>query len=340
MYNINWNKYKKYNIFGGSGLVIPEYVLDKFKIKDLLTFRGVSPNSKKTIDNILKFRYNKIYGKDKSDSKSMNKIILELKQAVYPPYRSKESYFHYGYFGYPKFEYKSALNILKENMEWLIALNDEEVNIIVDDLFLFVIGENFLDLVDMFDKMSEIDEKWDTNWRSIIKNNNDNILDILREKDSDATYSIEILANINNSSELLNNIEEAFNYYSQCETIKNSNLDVKDNDLYESILESVDNFAHGKPLEIIIHKYVEKIVAEQSEFKVGDYFYHYVPRSSRQSYGIAAVGYDIAKKKKIPIFDGEGYPDWPNWLIVQFDRNNFDYSRPDDKIINFFNEYR
>ena len=68
-----------------------------------------------------------------------------------------------------------------------------------------------------------------------------------------------------------------------------------------------------------------------------DFNYYYFYRPSRQYYGIAAVGYDIKKKQKIPIFDGEGEPEWPDWLIQQFDRLHLNYERPEEEMIAYFN---
>jgi hypothetical protein len=66
-------------------------------------------------------------------------------------------------------------------------------------------------------------------------------------------------------------------------------------------------------------EYITRVIETDQKYKVGDYFFHYnFDYETRQYYGVAGVGYDIKTEKKIPIFDGEGDPEWPEWLKRQF----------------------
>ena len=68
-------------------------------------------------------------------------------------------------------------------------------------------------------------------------------------------------------------------------------------------------------------EFISHVIETDPKYKVGDYFFHYnFEYETRQYYGIAGVGYDIRTEKKIPIFDGEGDPGWPDWLKQQFTR--------------------
>ena len=90
----------------------------------------------------------------------------------------------------------------------------------------------------------------------------------------------------------------------------------------------------------LYYRFINKVIHEDPYYKVGDYFYYYkYSYPSRQYYGIAMVGYDIEKRQKVGIYDGEGRPEdeLPTWLEEQFERIGLDYDYPKDEIVQFFN---
>ena len=115
---------------GGTAIQIPKSTLQHFSFDELLQFRKLNPGSRHLIDEMLKSKYRLIY--PKSTSTNIRHIILELKRALWPPYIKKKSRFLTDYFGNDDWSYKSKIDILKANLDWLDNLTKEEFNNITD----------------------------------------------------------------------------------------------------------------------------------------------------------------------------------------------------------------
>ena len=306
-------------------LQLPLELLDLYtKLEDLLKFRLSSRQSKKDVDDILRIKYTKIYKDDAPNN--ISQVILKLKQALWPPFRDGKSVFHNGDFGTPDNYEKITPEV---NAKWAdVVFTQEDRREVVD----FVVSEDILpkyeeELGPIEEQLSslvgsDLETYWVTNLVDHFEEKNE-IYQLLLKRAPDLFKKLEILYNW---------LEDNLDFIELYTIMEKKGLD-------SFILTVNDDRLSPQDPQELFKEYINKRVNELDYYRVGDYFYYYNYHSrSRQSYGIAMVGYNIEKKIKEVIFDGEGYPldGAPEWLITQFERIQLNYEYPQQTISDFF----
>lgn len=295
-------------------------ILETFDLNELLHIRSVNLNFKNSVDEVLKKKYEQIY--KKTSPSKIDNVILELKQALWPLYRKGESAFHYGDFGMPN-DWGGVTN--ETMIYWMDdVLTFKEKKEIVDYIVEDILNDKYWDelkkISHELNKLLEVmgEKNWYSNWYSHMEQEND-------------IYNL-----------LFNNVKDLFYVLDNFYLGLKNDWDIYDlnydNDYFDK--ETLDMV--GIDSRDIYERFINKTINGYKDYRVGDYFYYYnYNYPTRQSYGIAIVGYDIEKKQKVAIFDGEGYPisELPEWLETQFERIGLNYNYPDDKITDFFEVY-
>lgn len=288
-------------------------ILTKFSLIHILHIRSVNKILKNNTDNFLKIKYTKIY--KKPCPSDINIVIFELKAALLPPFRTEKSIFHYGDFGMPD-DWDAPSNEIILNWTDILTFDEKKevidyvVEVKLDDEYSSELEKISNELDKLLKERNE--NYWFSNWFEHMKEENDIYL-LLLNKIPDLLYILDVFyTGLKNNSDL-----DVLNEYGHFNNIKDILYDICF-DIYK-----------------LYSRFIDKTIDDYSHYQVGDYFYYYHYRySTRQYYGIAMVGYDIDKQKKIAIFDGEGDPlcELPTWLETQFNRICLDYDYPESEI--------
>ena len=83
---------------------------------------------------------------------------------------------------------------------------------------------------------------------------------------------------------------------------------------------------------------VQKEIEKNSSCLVGDVFYAQEYVSSRPHYSLGIVGWNFEKSKKIPLLDGEGEPEIPEYLLTKLIENKVTYDLANRDAYNVFFE--
>ena len=300
-------------------------MLDEFNPIELLDLRNrnIAKELNRTVDDKLRELYLQIYNKNSEGD--IKDVILELKQALFPQFRQDKSKFHTDYFGNPDGD-----NMNENIFKWAdVVLTHADKNELIHIIGTDVVLEEYWANRDteVSAKMNELYDKflnWSDSWIVHIKNKDD-VYEFLEQRIPSLAEELEGL--VEWLTLFADNVSGSFN------DLAESYSSISENDLRERILLEMKS-------DELLTKYISIVINENSNFKVGDYFYHYYfHNKSRQSYGIGSVGYDITQRKKIPIFDGEGMPEFPKWMLEQFERINLDYTYPEDEIREYLGNY-
>jgi len=247
-------------------------------------------------------------------------------QELLAPFRQGKSEFHIGHFGNPDGDRMTD----EQSYHWAdVVLTQAEKSQMIDLIGTDIVLEEYWDkgyreVDEELEEMDELFQNWQDNWMEHIKDRGD-VKEFLEERLPALTEELDNLV----EWLTLSGTDSAGSFHE----LRDSYSNLSDEDLLEII--HLDASASE-----LLGKYIAIVIEEDSTFQVGDYFYHNCFNyPTRQNYGIGSVGYDRATRKKVPIFDGEGMPEFPKWLREQFDRTGLDYSQPEDEIDAYFTNY-
>ena len=336
--NINSRKTRKHR---GGAMSHPDVqnIVSNLKLDELEKYYLIDKKFKGAIDQKVRRLYRDNYGDDPADGMSIKKIISKIKIArlsSFPPNNGATMLHIDGVFGHPDkpldpeilFNLQIKL-IPRESLKELTNMIFTEHFLgkydFDDETFLktlstpsafFVHQPIYKDFQNTFKDMKDGKLEFDENlFFSFFKSG-----DVQKEM-------IEKLAFIKDSKDLEMFIDE----------IKTNEYDTE---VIELIQEFVDMIIDKSESEILM-SHIEKSLIDNDKYRVGDFFFRYnYNRSTRQSYGLCAVGYDLKNNKKIPITDGEGVIDIPQWIIEELDRRNItwkNHSHDTDELQAYFN---
>ena len=338
--------------------ILSKIVSGKFDLMELLDLRTVNRQFKNSVDDVLRSTYNKIYSESSPDN--MGIVILRLKQALLPPFRTGKSVYHYRefdsdgemYLNYPLWAdtaYTDAeKNAFKEKLKKRDTGNWYGWPFVLEFLF----SKNNRDYDSYLEPWSEATEEHEhLPWDDLaihINNPDSEIYKLMEEYIPEELYELEdIFEELEkNNSEFsfrrlfdLIGIAEKPNFrgiggdaFGPASTQGDGVETTKEfmNQLFFD--DHYSEYPH-EAYEFQL-RYVEHTINTLDYYKVGDYFIYYnYSYPTRQYYNVSMVGYDIDTNQKVAITDGEGQPVPPRWLVDQFNRIELDFSYPEEEIM-------
>ncbi len=315
---------------------VSDVILSKLELQDLLRLRQTNRAARSSADERLRRMYFKIYQELSTDI-PIGPVIRKLKEAIYPPFRQGGSQIHVGDFSYPDgsdledFNLRVRGFIIKEEIEEVKKWENEHLN-----------DPDLIDQLKSKYGSIEISQEIDFAYECLADDTHSEYYDEKKKElnldDLDEDWYSDWVYHFVKKDEVYDRVMSGFN-----ETEFGEILSCLVHDGLEVALESSDCFAQYYRQEHTMEyttqsermRYIAHVIETDPRYKVGDYFFHYnFHLPSRQQYGIDGVGYDIKTEKKVPIFDGEGYPEWPEWLHRQFELSGTQLAYPDDFVEN------
>ena len=342
--NVNSRKTRKHR-GGAMSHSDVQNIVNNLKLDELEKYYLVNKKFKGAIDQKVRKLYRDNYGDDPLDGMNIRKIISKIKIArlsSFPPNNGATMLHIDGEFGHPDEPLDSEILfnlriklIPRESLKELINLiftdyylekydfdSEAFLKKLSTPSALFADQPIYKDFQNTFKDMKDSKLEFNKNlFFSFFKSDDFN---------DDQGKMIEKLALIKDSKNFKMFIDETKKYEYYTEVI-------------EIIQDKVDMIIDKSDSEVLM-SHIEKSLIDNDKYRVGDFFFRYnYNYPTRQSYGLCAVGYDLKNDKKIPIIDGEGVIDIPQWIIEELDRRNItwkNHSQDTDELQAYFNSRR
>jgi len=349
--------------------ILSQIVSGRFNLMELLELRTVNSKFRDSVDDILRSVYNKIYGERSPNNIII--VILRLKQALLPPFRTGKSKYHYRefnsdgamYLNYPLWADATYTDAEKTAFKEKLKKKDTDTWYGWPFVLEFLFSKNDRDYYDYLEPWSEASEEREdipghdfrsggnTGWDDLANHINNPDSDIYKLMEEYIPEELVELGNIFKELEKNNSdfsFQRLFDLIGITSEIANSHGvggdttgpasmrgdGVENTKAFMNQLFFDEHYDVGfKPAQLQL-RYVNYTINTLDDYKVGDYFIfynYYYP--TRQYYNISMVGYDIDTNKKVAITDGEGRPYPPRWLVNQFNRIGLDFSYPEKEIM-------
>tara|TARA_Y100001935_G_scaffold223239_1_gene198505 strand:+ start:469 stop:1608 length:1140 start_codon:yes stop_codon:yes gene_type:complete len=336
--NVNSKKTRKHR-GGAMSHSDVQNIVSNLELDELEKYYFISKEFKGAIDQKVRGLYRDNYGDDPDDGMSIKEFITKIKIAnisSFPPNNGTTVLHIDGDFGHPDKPLDSdklfKLRIKLIPPEFLKDL----INMIFTDYFLENYHFDSEDFLKTLSKSSAIFTE-----QPIYKDFQNTFKDM---KDGNLEFDESFFFSFFKSDDFQEEMIEKLALIKDSDDLELFVDEIENNEDYRELIEIIQY-----ELDIIIDKsnsqvlmsHIEKSLIDDDKYRVGDFFFRYnYHNPSEQSYGLCAVGYDLKNNKKIPIIDGEGVPDIPQWIIEELDRRNItwkEHSIYTDELQDYFN---